>query len=30
MGEKGKREFERNWQFAVMAGRLLDAYRDLL
>jgi glycosyltransferase involved in cell wall biosynthesis len=29
MGEKGKREFERNWRIDAIAKRLLDAYREL-
>lgn len=30
MGEKGKNEFERNWRFEMIAGRLLEAYREVL
>ena len=29
MGEKGKREFDRNWSWERMEKRLLDAYREL-
>lgn len=29
MGARGKAEFERNWRPEIMAGRLLDAYRDI-
>jgi len=29
MGQKGRREFDSNWRWEIMAQRLLDAYGDL-